>query len=174
MQPTQNTVLITGGTSSIGLALTGRFAHNDNTVIVTGHNMAKLAEVRTALPAVITEQADMMDISALKRLAQAYPMVNVLINNAAVQHNYDLSDPTVALDLIDSELHTNLVGPIHLVKLFLPTLLKQSQAAIVNVSSGLGFVPKQSAPVYCVSKAGLHMFTKTLRWQLDTSKVKVF
>ena len=87
MQPTQNIVLITGGTSGIGLALAGRFTHHDKTVIVAGRNTAKLAEARTALPAVITEQADMMDISALKRLAQAYPMVNVLINNAVVQHN---------------------------------------------------------------------------------------
>jgi len=84
MQPTQNIVLITGGTSGIGLALAGRFTHTDNTVIAAGRNTVKLGQVCTVLPAVSTKHADMMDITALKRLAKAYPMVNVLINNAAV------------------------------------------------------------------------------------------
>jgi short-subunit dehydrogenase involved in D-alanine esterification of teichoic acids len=75
---------------------------------------------------------------------------------------------------MEIELDINLVSPLYLTKLFLPQLLSQPTAAIVNVSSGLGIVPKQSAPVYCASKAALHSFTKSLRWQLEGSSVKVF
>ncbi|MBC8078639.1 MAG: SDR family NAD(P)-dependent oxidoreductase, partial [Chloroflexales bacterium] len=98
----------------------------------------------------------------------------ILINNAGVQYAYDLSDPSVPLDRIDQELQTNLVGPIYLTRRMLPQLRAKPRAAIVNVSSSLAFVPKQSAPVYSASKAGLHTFTKALRWQLEATGVKVF
>lgn len=174
MQTAHNTVLITGGTSGIGLALAQRFLDADNTVIVTGRDASKLAAVRATLPALETVQADMTDPRALMALATSYPAVNVLVNNAAVQHNYVLADPAVGVALIESELRTNLLGPLVLIKLMLPQLLAQPAAAIVNVTSGLALVPKQSAPVYCASKAGLHSFTKALRWQLESSNVRVF
>lgn len=174
MQTTRNTVLITGGTGGIGLALAKQFLAAQNTVIITGRSAAKLAAVRDRLPAVTTELADMTDRRALERLAYTHGDVNILINNAAVQHNYDLADPTIPLEQISLELDTNLVGPLVLTKLFLPQLMRKSAAAIVNISSGLAIVPKQSAPVYCGSKAALHIFTQALRWQLEGSNVKVF
>lgn len=174
MQTSQNTVLITGGTSGIGLALAKRFLDADNAVIVTGRDASKLSAARAALPALGTVQADMTDPQALAALATSYPAVNVLVNNAAVQHNYALSDPAVGVELIESELRTNLLGPLALIKLMLPQLLAQPSAAIVNVTSGLALVPKQSAAVYCASKAGLRSFTKALRWQLEASNVRVF
>lgn len=174
MKTTHNTVLITGGTSGIGLALAKRFLREGNNVIITGTNAAKAEEIKLQMPIVTIELADMRDRQALDKLAFNYSEVNILINNAGIQYNYDFADPEIAPKQMEIELDINLVSPLYLTKLFLPQLLSQPTAAIVNVSSGLGIVPKQSAPVYCASKAALHSFTKSLRWQLEDSSVKVF
>jgi len=169
-----NTVLITGGSSGIGLAFAKQFLQTGNRVIITGRNTEKLANVQADYPEIITEVTDMEDLEALQKLANRYPDVNILINNAGVQYNYEFVDPTVPIELIETELKTNLIAPLQLIKLMLPQLLMKPKAAIVNVSSGLGLVPKQTAPVYCGSKAGLHIATKALRWQLEATSVKVF
>lgn len=174
MEATQQTVLITGGTSGIGLALARTFLDAGNRVIVTGRDADKLAALRAAHPEVVAESVDMTDRTALDRLAADHPETTILINNAGVQYAYELADPNVPLERIDQELQTNLVGPIYLTRRMLPLLCAKSRAAIVNVSSSLAFVPKQSAPVYSASKAGLHSFTKALRWQLEATSVKVF
>lgn len=169
-----NTVLITGGSSGIGLALARKFLQAQNTVIITGRNSQKLADVKQMFPDVITEVADLNDFNALQKLVNRYPNVNILINNAGIQYNYDFVNPEIATELIETELQTNLIAPLQLIKLMLPHLITKPKAAIVNVSSGLGLVPKQTAPVYCASKAGLHIATKALRWQLETTPIKVF
>lgn len=169
-----NTVLITGGSSGIGLALARKFLQAQNTVIITGRNAQKLADVKQMFPDVITEVADLNDFNALQKLVNRYPNVNILINNAGIQYNYDFVNPEIATELIETELQTNLIAPLQLIKLMLPHLITKPKAAIVNVSSGLGLVPKQTAPVYCASKAGLHIATKALRWQLETTPIKVF
>ncbi|HYW19349.1 MAG TPA: MFS transporter [Nodularia sp. (in: cyanobacteria)] len=169
-----NTVLITGGSSGIGLALARKFLQAQNTVIITGRNGQKLADVKEMFPDVITEVADLNDFNALQKLVNRYPNVNILINNAGIQYNYDFVNPEIATELIETELQTNLIAPLQLIKLILPHLLAKPKSAIVNVSSGLGLVPKQTAPVYCASKAGLHIATKALRWQLETTPIKVF
>lgn len=174
MNLSHHTVLITGGTSGIGLALAQRFLRANNAVIVTGRDEGKLATVRDILPGVIAVQADMTNRQSLKRLAASYPQVNVLINNAGVQYNYEFDDLTAADELLDIELDTNLYGPLYLTRQFLPELRRKESAAIVNVSSVMSILPKQSAPVYGASKAGLHSFTKALRWQLEDTNVKVF
>lgn len=174
MKTTDNTVLITGGTSGIGLALAKRFLREGNTVIVTGTNAEKAEAVKRQLPTVTVELADMRDRQALDKLASRYPDVNILINNAGIQYNYNFADPAIAVDQIETELDINLISPLYLTKLLLPQLLGQPEAAIINVSSGLGIVPKQSAPIYCASKAALHSFTKTLRWQLEGTSIQVF
>ena len=174
MKNTHHTVLITGGTSGIGLALAKRFLHESNTVIVTGTNVEKAAAVKRELPRLTVELADMRDRQALKKLVCSYPDVNILVNNAGVQYNYEFADRAIAAEQIEAELDINLLSPLYLTKLFLPQLLNFSTAAIINVSSGLGVVPKQSAPVYCASKAALHSFTKALRWQLEATSVRVF
>ncbi len=110
----------------------------------------------------------------LEQLVKKYIDVNILINNAGIQYNYNFADQNNSPDLIETELRTNLMGPIFLIKIFLPQLLTKKNAAIINVSSGLGLVPKQSAPVYCGTKAGLHIFTESLRWQLESTHIKVF
>lgn len=174
MNTSQQTVLITGGTSGIGLALARAFLAAGSQVIVTGRDQAKLAAVQSELPSIQTELADMSDYAALDRLAERCSAVTILINNAGVQYIYNLSDANVAIERIKQELDINLAGPLHLTCRMLPELCRKPSAAIVNISSSLAFAPKQSAPVYCASKAGMHAFTKTLRWQLEQTTVKVF
>lgn len=169
-----NTVLITGGASGIGLALARKFLQAQNTVIITGRNAEKLAAVTKILPEIITEVADLKDVNSLKQIVNRYPNVNILINNAGIQYNYEFINPEITTELIEEELYTNLIAPLQLIKLMLPNLLTKPKAAIINVSSGLGLVPKQSAPVYCGSKAGIHIATKALRWQLESTSIKVF
>lgn len=174
MQTHNNTVLITGGAIGIGLALAERFLAEGNTVIITGRNLTKFETAKAKLPTLHTVVANMTNASAVEQLAKAYPHVNILINNAAVQFNYAFADSVNSPELIETELRTNLFGPILLTKYMLPQLLAKPHAAIVNLTSGLGFVPKQSAAVYCATKSGLHTFTTALRWQLEASNVKVF
>ncbi len=174
MKISDNVVLITGGSSGIGLALAKKFLAENNEVIITGTNREKLKNVQQAIPQIKTELANMRDINALENLVEKYPDVNILINNAGVQYNYDFPDLGASVELINAELQTNLIGPLQLSALILPHLLSKKEAAIVNVSSSLGVVPKQNAPVYCGSKAGLRVFTKALRWQLELTNVKVF
>ena len=174
MKTAHHTILITGGTSGIGLALAKRFLMEGNAVIVTGTNAQKAEAVKHDLPNLTVELADMRDRQALKKLVHRYSDVNILINNAGIQYNYEFADPAIVPEHIMTELDINLLSPLHLVKLFLPQLLNYPTAAIINVSSGLGIIPKQSAPVYCASKAALHSFTKALRWQLEGTSVRVF
>lgn len=61
-----------------------------------------------------------------------------------------------------------------MVKQFLPHLSQKQAAAIMNVTSGLAFVPLPMSPVYCATKAGLHSYTLSLRVQLKNTKIKVF
>ncbi|MBD2503089.1 MFS transporter [Anabaena azotica] len=174
MSTHSNTVLITGGSSGIGLALARKFLQAQNTVIITGRDPQKLAAAKEILPGVITEVADITDLHQLQQLVKRYSNVNILINNAGIQYNYEFVNSEITPELIETELHTNLIAPLQLIKLMLPHLRTKPEAAIINVSSGLGLVPKQTAPVYCGSKAGLHIATKALRWQLETTSVKVF
>ncbi|MCC3506329.1 MULTISPECIES: SDR family oxidoreductase [unclassified Microcoleus] len=174
MKTAQHTVLITGGTSGIGLALAKRFLTEGNAVIVTGTNAQKAEAVKRELPLLTVELTDMRDRQALEKLVYRHPAVNILINNAGIQYNYDFADAAISPAQIATELDINLLSPLHLTKLLLPQLLSHPTAAIINVSSGLGIVPKQSTPVYCASKAALHSFTKALRWQLEGTSVRVF
>lgn len=165
MQITNQTVLITGGTRGIGLALARRFQQSGNRVIITGRSKINLPHIETVI-------ADMTHADDLKRLHENYPDVTILINNAGVQYNTPLAQ--VDLASVDNEIHTNFLGLAQLTTLYLPNLLAQPEAAIVNISSGLAYVPKQSAPIYSGTKAAVHIFTKSLRWQLEDTSVRVF
>jgi uncharacterized oxidoreductase len=180
MKPSGHTVLITGGASGIGLALTEQFVRHGNKVIVAGRSESKLSEVKSRYPEVHIIRCDISqegDINRLvKWLSEEHPDLSVLINNAGIQHNYAFND-WKALDTdgkIKEETEINLIAPIRLIARLLPLLSRHQEAAIVNISSGLGIAPKKSAPVYCATKAGLHIFTKALRYQLESTPVKVF
>lgn len=174
MQTSNNHVLITGGSSGIGLALAKKFLATNNEVTIVGRNGAKLTAVKEKHPQLKIATADLTNRESLQQLVRQCPNINVLINNAGVQYEYQFADAATPVAQIDMELDTNSNGLFHLTKLYLPHLLQQPTAAIVNVSSALGIVPKESAPIYCASKAAVHVFTKSLRWQLEDSSVKVF
>ena len=176
MQLSNNKILITGGNKGIGLALAEKFMALNNTVIVTGRNVADLDDVKRRHPAVFTFQCDLSKAEDIDKLTlfleTQHPDLNILINNAGVQYNYDLAAAYHTNFKAEHEIKTNLLAPIKLIFLLLPLIQRNGNSAIVNVSSALAFTPKKSAPVYCATKAGIHVFTKALRYQL--SEVKVF
>lgn len=180
MRISGHTVLITGGASGIGLALTERFIRHGNNVIVVGRNEGKLSELRARFPEIATMACDIGNQQEtdllVKRIYNEHPNLSVLVNNAGIQHNYSFSElnATGSIAKISEEFGINLVAPIELAARLLPLLARRDEAAIVNVSSGLAIVPKKSAPVYCASKAGLHLFSKSLRYQLESTPIRVF
>lgn len=179
MKLSDNTILITGGGSGIGLALARAFAmHAGNTVIVCGRSGQKLETVHKDNPAIVTFPCDIGNDQDQRRLAelatQKYPNLNILINNAGIQHSYSFSDLRDHTDLIAEEVNINFLAHAKLTDRLLPVLMQRPNAAIVNVTSALAVVPKQTAPIYCATKAAMHSFTKALRYQLENTPVKVF
>ena len=177
MRIKNNKILITGATAGIGKALTETFLRLDNQIIAVGRNKEKLTEFEKLDKRIISFQCDISKQSELDRLTlfieQKHPDLNILINNAGVQYNYNFFEEPQLLHKIEYEVNVNLLSPLKLIALFLPILEKNENAAIVNVSSGLAIVPKMDAPIYCGTKAGIHIFTQSLRYQLE-DRIKVF
>ncbi|BBI48894.1 oxidoreductase [Vreelandella olivaria] len=169
MKTSGNTILITGGGSGIGRELALRFNALGNTVIVAGRRMETLEDTITGqrdMHAMVLDVEDSDDIAAFaKRVVAEHPNLNVLINNAGIMRREDL---TSTHDLIDAEqtVVTNLLGPIRLTNALINHLVSQSDATIVNVSSGLAFVPLSGTPTYNATKAAIHSYTISLREQL--------
>lgn len=178
MRLTGNTILITGGTSGIGLELATQFAALDNTVIVTGRNQSKLDAVRKKLPSIHAIRSDASDptaiISLYDHVVRSFPNLNMLINNAGIMRKINVHAIRSDLSDLTREIEINLDGPIRMAVQFLPQLKAQKTAAVVNVSSGLAFVPLAISPVYCAAKAAIHSFTQSLRLQLKRTNVAVF
>lgn len=177
-QPTaSDTVLITGGGSGIGLALAKRYVASGSTVIACGRRAEQLALARKECPSLHTLVADVSTATGRERLAaevaQTFPGLNILINNAGVQNRPPPLSQPQAWAPHAAEIETNLGAPLHLSMLLLPHLLKQKAGAIINVSSGLAFMPLAFMPTYCLTKAALHSFTLSLRHQLKGTAVRV-
>ena len=177
MQMSGNTLLVTGGGSGIGLALAKRFARRGNTVVIAGRRASALAEAKRQMPELETITADVATEAGRIALAEAarsrFPALNVLVNNAGIQQR-----PAPLLEPQDwsahkAEIATNLEAPLHLTMLLLPHLARASHGAVINVTSGLAFVPLAAMPTYCLTKAALHSFTQSLRWQLRETAIKV-
>ncbi len=173
-----NTVLITGGGTGIGFALAEALVKAGNNVLICGRRKARLEEARHKLPQIQTRQCD-LSLKAEREsfcqwVSQNYPDLNVLINNAGIQRAINLKKGTAELMAGEDEVQINFAAPIHLSAFFAKLLMPKKEAAIVNVSSGLGFIPIASIPVYCATKAGIHLFTVSLRHQLKDTSVKVF
>lgn len=177
MKVAGNSILITGGTSGIGLAFAEKLLQLDNKVIICGRRENRLNEIKNNHPAVITKVCDIRNREERTSLANwiisNHPDTNMLINNAGIQLLVDLTH-NLNLDRIDNEVETNLVAPIHLTSLFAQHLIGKRQSAVINITSGLAFAPIASMPIYCATKAALHSFTLSLRHQLKDTKVKVF
>ena len=178
MKTTGNTILITGGTSGIGLELVKQLHEAGNTLLVAAGNETRLNELKQHFTDIDIFVCNLADADAVRQLIEYCithcPNLNVIINNAGVQYPYSFLEEKDGYRKIASEININFTGPFQLVYGLLPLLLKKPEAALVNVSSGLAFVPKKSAPVYCASKAAVHIGTKALRYQLENTSVKVF
>jgi len=176
MELSNNTVLITGGASGIGLALAVRFQAAGSSVIICGRRADKLAEAKAAHPALHTHVADVSTAAGRHDLVnwavRDFPSLNVIVNNAGIQRRVKLAE-NEPWEETHQELAANLEAPIHLSRLFIPHLRKQPRAAIMNVTSGLSFAPKADVPVYCATKAALHSFTLSLRYQLKDTPIQV-
>lgn len=175
MQMSGNTILITGGGSGIGRGLAEGFHARGNKVIVTGRRKAMLDEVAAANPGIETMVLDIDDPASIRRVAaealERFPGLNAVIHNAGIMRNERLLDGAVA----DAEaiVSTNLLGPIRLTAALLPHLAAQAQATVMTVTSGLAFVPLALTPTYCATKAAIHSWTQSLRYQMRNSGVLV-
>ncbi len=172
-----NTVLITGGGSGIGLAMAEYFLSAKNEVIICGRRESKLLEVKKRYPQVNIRKCDLSNSQERAALVlwatENFKNLNVLVNNAGIQKDVDLTKGLE--DLVgEDEIRINLEAPIHLTAMLIPYLAKQSASAIINISSGLALTPMANFPIYCATKAAIHSFSQSLRYQLAKTTVKVF
>jgi uncharacterized oxidoreductase len=178
MQLEGNTILITGGTSGIGRGLAEAFHLAGNQVIVTGRREERLSEICEANSGMRSIVLDVTDPASIRSVAvraiATFPALNCVINNAGIQNGHDFSAGQV-LDQASAveEVDTNLLGVIRVAAEFVPHLTGRPNATLVNVSSGLAFVPLARFPVYCATKAAVHSFTLSLRHQLKDRGIRV-
>ncbi len=178
MQLSGNIVLITGGASGIGYAMAEAFLEAGSTVVICGRRAERLLDARVKHPelhtrvCVVSKEEDRNAL--LDWIAANFPGLNILVNNAGVQRDVDFTKGIDDFLAGDNEIRVNLESAVILSGLFVPLLAKNKGAAIVNVSSGLGFVPAARMPVYSASKAGLHAYCMAIRLQLSKIGIKVF
>jgi uncharacterized oxidoreductase len=175
MKISGNTILITGGGTGIGRGLAEALLKEGNKVIITGRRKAKLDETIKANPGMQAFALDVDDPGMVDdvahQIAKEFPDLNVLINNAGIAGPEELSEGK--LDTAEAIVATNILGPVRLTAALLPSLLKQKNAVVMNVTSGLGFLPLALMPTYSASKAFMHSYSESLRYQLQDSKVEV-
>ncbi|HEY9258363.1 SDR family oxidoreductase [Chitinophaga sp.] len=173
MKSSHNKILITGGATGIGLGMTERFLKDNNTVIICGRREEVLNEVATNFPEVIIKQCDLSveagRIGLYNWVAEHHSDLNVLVNNAGIQNRGHVADEDFFKNA-KQEININILAPLHLIELFLQL---KSLTTIMNVSSGLAFIPFSQAAVYSATKAFVRSFTLSLRHQLKDSGVEV-
>src|SRR5271169_4363626 len=176
MKLSNRTILITGGSAGIGLAFALKFAELGNEVIVTGRRQTVLDKVRAKDPNLHTIQSDVADpaqIAALAARVKAdFPRLDVLMNNAGIMLYKNLKAPAADLAGLTAEMNINVGGVIGMTSAFI-NVLAANKGTVINVSSGLAFVPLPAAPIYCATKAAIHSYTLSLRFQLEANSVEV-
>jgi uncharacterized oxidoreductase len=176
MELSNRHIVVTGGTSGIGRELV-RQLHAGNRLAVVARNAGRLDELRSELPGVLTFQADLArpgEVEAAARWAdEALGRIDVLINNAAVQHTPRLTDPDFEADSIGEEVAVNFTALCTLTARLLPAMQHSGPAAILNVNSGLALAPKTTSAVYCATKSAMDGFSRSLRYQLEGTNVRV-
>ncbi len=177
MKHAQQTVLITGGSSGIGRALAIKFMENDSTVIITGRNLSKLEAVQRDFPQIHIFQSDVTDDADVRMLADSiqekFGGIDILINNAGIMNLVNAGNENNDLQKQMQEIEINYNSPIRVLHHFLPQLKKSKNAVLVNVSSGLAYVPFAQAPTYSGTKSALHFWTLGIRPQLKPHGIKV-
>jgi uncharacterized oxidoreductase len=173
METSGNKILITGGASGIGLGLTERFLKENNRVIICGRRESVLKEVKDKFPSVITWRCDLSLADEREKLfrwiSEEHTDMNVLVNNAGIQQWMSITDDNF-FQRAKEEITINIEAPVHLTSLFIKL---KSLRTIVNITSGLSFVPIIKMPVYCASKAFFHSFTISLRQLVKSENIEV-
>lgn len=177
MKMTDNTILITGGGSGIGRGIAEAFHKLGNQVIIAGRSKKSLDETTAANPGMKSVTLDVSDPKSIQsfveKVTKDFPTLNVIINNAGIMKPENLVEAPNYLSDAEAIVTTNLLGPIRLTAALLPSLRKQPRATIMTVSSGLAFVPLAMTPTYCATKAAIHSYTESLRYQLKSTKIEV-
>jgi uncharacterized oxidoreductase len=178
MEVKGNTILITGGATGIGFALAEALSKLGNNVIICGRREDKLKEAQQKLPGIHIKVCDISKPVDQKMLYEwiksEFKDLNILINNAGIQRRIDLKKGIDGLLNVEEEIDTNFKAQVYLSAYFIPMLSTQKESAIVNVSSGLGFAPIAMFPIYCATKAAIHSYSMSLRYQLRETPIKVF
>ena len=176
MKASGNTILITGGGTGIGLALAARFLRAGNEVIICGRRLEKLREAQRQYPQLHVYQCDLSQESArgvlFEKVTHDFPKLNVLLNNAGMWVSTRL-DRAESWPEARQQLETNLAATIHLTQLFAQHLSRQFAPVVFVTTSGLAHTPRAAASVYCATKAALHSYTQSLRFQLRNTAVQV-
>jgi uncharacterized oxidoreductase len=176
MKLTGRTILITGGSAGIGLAFALKFVELGNEVIVTGRRQAVLGEIKAKNPKLHTIQSDVADpaqIAALAaRVKAEFPSLDVLMNNAGIMLYKNLATPTADLAGLMTEMNVNVGGVIRTTSAFID-ILTANKGTVINMSSALAFVPLPCTPIYSATKAAIHSYTQSLRFQLEEAGVEV-
>src|SRR5437667_12703901 len=176
MKITGRTILITGGSAGIGLAFALKFLELGNQVIVIGRRQSVLDELKAKYPKLHTIQSDVADPAQIASLAgrvkAGYPKLDVVMNNAGIMLHKNLKVPAADLDGLMTEMNINVGGVIRLTSAFID-ILTANKGTVITVSSGLAFVPLPSAPIYSATKAAVHAYTQSLRFQLEERGVEV-
>ncbi len=175
MDLTNKHAVITGGSSGIGFAMAQAIAASGAYVTITGRDRGKLLEAASTYSNIQPQVCDVTDdegVVALRDAMNAIGGTDLLVNNAGIMNWFDIKHG-FPLEKQLQEIDIDVSGPVRLVHHFLPGLL-QRESAIVNVSSGLAYVPYASALIYSASKAFLHAYTQCLRAQLASTSVRVF
>lgn len=174
---TPETILITGATSGIGLGLAQRLHAQGHRIILTGRRQALLDASIAENPGMtgyrndITDPAQILDLAA--RLAKDHPDLSTVILNAGIMQPERLVTGQTPLSVAEDTIATNLLGPIRLTHALMPQLLAQASARIMTVTSGLAFVPLAVTPTYSATKAAIHSWTQSLRFQLAATNIRV-
>lgn len=177
MEILNSTVIITGGSSGIGFEMCTQLIKKGNKVIACGRSLEKLAAAQKQLPDLIIYQFDIAEETECKSFAdwiiENHPGTNVLINNAAIVTKNNFVEDAFALENLNKEIAANFIAPVRLIKLLYPTLIKNPHSKIINITTGLVYVPRAVYSFYNAAKAGLHSFTQVLRYQLKGENIQV-
>lgn len=178
MSNSTQTILLSGGTSGIGYQLLDQLHGRGHHLVVVARNENRLAQLAAQYERITSYACDLSSRSQIESLAtkisERHPDISMLINNAGVQYTPGFLDDDFSFDSIEYEMTVNFLSHVWLTALLLPSLLQQNNhAAIVNISSGLAFAPKTRSAIYCASKAAIHSFSQSLRYQLAATPVRV-
>lgn len=177
MNLNNNTILITGGSSGLGLELSNQLLKRNNQVVICSRNMEKLNEAKRKYPKLEVIQCDITNPKSCDNLVQEitnkYPKLNVLVNNAAIANVHNFLKDETALEQLNVEVDTNFIAPIRLIKLLTPIINENHAPKIINITTGLIYAPRVLYPFYNATKAALHSFTQVLRMQTKLDPIEI-